>query len=183
MNSPVGQPRSPLVGQPRGPIVGSPTRGTTGYNRLRRSDRWLVHSPRVRTVLRTAAEPLVVDLGYGALPVTTVELASRLRTVRADVRVVGLEIHPERVRLARELAGDIVEFGLGASSAVSFTKSLGPDFTLYGRRELTNPLPGVRQLWELELAYRPRRFGRFGIVFGADQDHPIRISFEYGFRF
>jgi hypothetical protein len=73
------------------------TRGTTGYNRLRRSDRWLVHSPRVRAALLSAAEPVVVDLGYGALPVTTLELAGRLRSVRPDVRVTGLEIHPERV--------------------------------------------------------------------------------------
>ena len=78
--------------------VGQLTRGTTGYNRLRRSDRWLVHSPRVRAALLSAADPLVVDLGYGALPVTTLELASRLRVVRADVRVVGLEIDPDRVR-------------------------------------------------------------------------------------
>lgn len=76
---------------------------------MRRSDRWLVHSQRVRTALQTAADPLVVDLGYGALPVTTLELAARLRVVRADVRVVGLEIHPERVVPAR----DGVEFGLG----------------------------------------------------------------------
>jgi hypothetical protein len=89
--------------------VGQPTRGTTGYNRLRRSDRWLVHSPRVRAALHDADDPLVVDLGYGALPVTTVELAARLRSVRADVRVVGLEIHPARVVPSR----DGVEFGLG----------------------------------------------------------------------
>lgn len=98
--------------------VGQPTRGTTGYNRLRRSDRWLVHSARVRTALLTAADPLVVDLGYGALPVTTLELAARLRTVRPDLRVVGLEIHPERVRTAQAAAAgavgaDAVEFGLG----------------------------------------------------------------------
>ncbi|MBJ7385099.1 MAG: class I SAM-dependent methyltransferase [Mycolicibacterium sp.] len=97
-----------------GPI-GQLTRGTTGYNRLRRSDRWLVHSPRVRAALLSAADPLVVDLGYGALPVTTLELAARLRTVRHDVRVVGLEIHPERVETARTVAGpdSEVEFGLG----------------------------------------------------------------------
>jgi SAM-dependent methyltransferase len=58
----------------------------------------------VRDLLGSAAEPLVVDLGYGALPVTTVELAARLRTVRADVRVVGLEIDPERVAAARTAA-------------------------------------------------------------------------------
>lgn len=85
------------------------TRGTTGINRLRRSDRWLVHNDRVRSVLWAAQDPLVVDLGYGASPVTTLELAARLRTVRADVRVVGLEIDPARV-----VAGqDGVTFGRG----------------------------------------------------------------------
>lgn len=78
------------------------TRGTTGINRLRRSDRWLVHDPEVRQTLETAADPLVVDLGYGALPVTTFELATRLRAVRADIRVVGLEIDPERVVAGRD---------------------------------------------------------------------------------
>jgi hypothetical protein len=93
--------------------VGQLTRGTTGYNRLRRSDRWLVHDPRVRTALLTAADPLVIDLGYGALPVTTLELAARLRAVRPDVRVVGLEIHPERVHAARAVGSPNVEFALG----------------------------------------------------------------------
>ena len=63
-----------------GAPVGQLTRGTTGHNRLRRCDRWLVHAPRVRTALQSATDPLVIDLGYGALPVTTLELASRLRT-------------------------------------------------------------------------------------------------------
>jgi len=63
----------------------------------------------VRTALQAAADPLVVDLGYGALPVTTLELAARLRVVRADVRVVGLEIHPERIVPPQ----DGVEFALG----------------------------------------------------------------------
>ena len=85
-----------------GAPVGQLTRGTTGHNRLRRCDRWLVHSPRVRTALQSAADPLVIDLGYGALPVTTLELASRLRTVRTDVRVIGLEIDPERIGRRRK---------------------------------------------------------------------------------
>ncbi|PSR59504.1 MULTISPECIES: hypothetical protein [Nocardia] len=82
--------------------MGAITRGTTGINRLRRSDRWLSHDPLVVERLRSAADPLVVDLGYGASPVTTLELAARLRRVRADVRVVGLEIDPERVVPARD---------------------------------------------------------------------------------
>ncbi|ELB95021.1 hypothetical protein Rwratislav_00920, partial [Rhodococcus wratislaviensis IFP 2016] len=46
------------------------TRGTTGINRLRRSDRWLVHDALVRRTLHASVDPLVVDLGYGARPHT-----------------------------------------------------------------------------------------------------------------
>lgn len=84
--------------------VGSPTRGTTNPNRLRRVDRWLAGTPMVRELLARAADPLVADLGYGASPVTTVELARRLAAVRADVRVVGLELDPERVAAAEHAA-------------------------------------------------------------------------------
>ena len=75
--------------------VGAPTRGTTNPNRLRRVDNWL--AVRCAALLRSAADPLVVDLGFGASPVTTVELRARLARVRPDVRVVGLEISPDRV--------------------------------------------------------------------------------------
>ncbi|HZU94718.1 MAG TPA: class I SAM-dependent methyltransferase, partial [Microbacterium sp.] len=68
--------------------LGRPTRGTTGTNRLRRNDRWIAASE----ALRTASDPLVVDLGYGASGVTAFELAARLRRVRADAEVRGLEI-------------------------------------------------------------------------------------------
>lgn len=101
-----------------GAPIGQLTRGTTGYNRLRRSDRWLTHSPRVRATLLSALDPLVIDLGYGARPVTTLEMAARLRVVRQDLRVVGLEIDPDRVMSACA-AGDgrapaeNVEFALG----------------------------------------------------------------------
>lgn len=82
--------------------LGTVTRGTTGTNRLRRSDRRLVHEPQITGVLRRTTDPLVVDLGYGAQPWTTLELAARLRTVRPGVRVVGLEIDPARVVPARD---------------------------------------------------------------------------------
>ncbi|GIJ75767.1 hypothetical protein SAMN05443287_103606 [Micromonospora phaseoli] len=76
--------------------IGVATRGTTGPNRLRRVDNWMVES--CAEALRSAPDPLVVDLGYGATPVTAVELRARLAArVRADVRVVGLEIDPVRV--------------------------------------------------------------------------------------
>ena len=93
--------------------IGVPTRGTTAANRLRKADRWLTGSPRVRAALCSTEAPVVVDLGYGRVPVTTLELAARLRTVAPAVRVVGLEIDPERVAAARDAAEDGVEFALG----------------------------------------------------------------------
>ncbi|MEU9130295.1 class I SAM-dependent methyltransferase [Kitasatospora sp. NPDC048540] len=79
--------------------VGTVTRGTTNTNRLRRMDRWIAHT--LGPTLRTADRPPVaVDLGYGAAPWTAVELSARLRTVRPDTRVVGIEIEPERVAAA-----------------------------------------------------------------------------------
>ncbi|MEO8527617.1 MAG: class I SAM-dependent methyltransferase [Pseudolysinimonas sp.] len=85
------------------------TRGTTGVNRLRRIDRWIAVQP----VLRRAEDPTVVDLGYGASATTTLELRDRLARVRPDVRVVGIEIDPERVRIAAAATRDGVEFRLG----------------------------------------------------------------------
>lgn len=76
--------------------VGSITRGTTGTNRLRRVDRWIATHPS----LRRTTNPLVVDLGYGASGVTALELHDRLLAVRPDVRVIGFEIEPGRVRTA-----------------------------------------------------------------------------------
>jgi hypothetical protein len=91
-----------------------PTRGTTGANRLRRADRWMVGSAPVRAALRSAGEPVVVDLGYGRLPVTTLELAHRLRGVEPRVRVVGLEIDPDRVAAATAAVDHrAAEFRLG----------------------------------------------------------------------
>ncbi|WP_019202138.1 hypothetical protein [Tsukamurella sp. 1534] len=84
------------------------TRGTTGLNRLRRSDRWSVHDPAVRRAI-AAPSALAVDVGYGARPDTTLEWAARLRTVNPGLRVVGLEIDPARVVPGR----DGVEFARG----------------------------------------------------------------------
>ncbi|MFS0712331.1 class I SAM-dependent methyltransferase [Microbacterium sp. 2P01SA-2] len=77
--------------------IGQATRGTTNTNRLRRVDRWIARHP----VLRRAADPLVIDLGYGASGVTAFELEARLRPARREVEVLGLEIDPERVARAR----------------------------------------------------------------------------------
>ena len=88
---------------------GRVTRGTTGTNRLRRVDRWIATLP----VLRSTPDPLVVDLGYGASATTPLELHSRLAKVRPDVQVVGIEIDPDRVRLASLSARPGVSFVVG----------------------------------------------------------------------
>ena len=54
--------------------------------------------------LQRDPEALVVDLGFGAAAITTVELHARLRARYPGVRVVGLEIDDARVAAARTAA-------------------------------------------------------------------------------
>ncbi|WP_372408832.1 class I SAM-dependent methyltransferase [Streptomyces luteireticuli] len=124
--------------------VGSATRGTTHPNRLRRMDRWITDAH--GTALRRSADPVAVDLGYGASPWTAVELLARLRRVRTDAAVVGVEIDPERVAAAAAYARDGLTFARG-----------GFEVPLAGRRPLliraANVLrqydeDGVAAVWE-----------------------------------
>lgn len=96
----------------RGGPVGNVTRGTTNPNRMRRVDRWITgaHARRLRSFPRG---PLAVDLGYGAHPATAVELFDRLRTVRPDFRLSGVEIEPSRVAAAKPLEREGLDFRLG----------------------------------------------------------------------
>jgi hypothetical protein len=75
-------------------------------------DRWLA-GPQAWRLRRATDSPVVVDLGYGASPVTAVELHDRLRRVRPDVQVVGIEIDPARVEAAQALERDGLTFRLG----------------------------------------------------------------------
>jgi hypothetical protein len=81
----------PPAQKPRGEV----TRGTTAPNRLRRVDRWIAATQ--TGPLRADPSPLAVDLGYGASPITTFEIYTRLRAVAPHLEVVGIEIEPERV--------------------------------------------------------------------------------------
>ncbi|WP_045877362.1 hypothetical protein [Pseudofrankia sp. DC12] len=131
--------RAPRLAAGRARALGLPTRGTTAPNRLRRIDRWLVGTQAGR--LRAASDPLVVDLGYGSSPVTTVELYERLRTVRPDVRVLGLELDPDRVAAAASAA---------RSPALTFARG---GFELAGRRPtVVRALNVLRQYPEREVA-------------------------------
>lgn len=99
---PKSRTRRPRLAAGRARALGLPTRGTTNPNRLRRMDNWIIAT--LGPALRGAADPLVVDLGYGATPVTAVELSTRLLRVRPDVRVLGLELDPDRVAAAQPAA-------------------------------------------------------------------------------
>ena len=98
--------------------VGEITRGTTGTNRLRRVDRWIARHP----TLRRADHPLVVDLGFGASAVTTLEMCTRLARARPDVEVLGLEIDPVRVARARSQLAEVTagSTSFAADARVSF---------------------------------------------------------------
>ncbi len=100
---------TPFAARAAGRPVGAATRGTTHPNRLRRMDRWIAysHGPALR---RAAKPPEAVDLGYGAAPWTAVELLVRLHRERHDLRVVGLEIDPERVSAAAPYARPCLTF-------------------------------------------------------------------------
>ncbi|MCX7523382.1 class I SAM-dependent methyltransferase [Microbacterium sp. STN6] len=113
--------------------VGTVTRGTTNTNRLRRVDRWLAAQP----VLRRAADPLIVDLGYGASAVTTLELHRRLARVRPDVEIVGIEIEPSRVETARDQLEEV------RAAGTSFAADARIRFAVGG---FEVPLPGGRRV-------------------------------------
>jgi hypothetical protein len=114
--------------------LGRATRGTTAPNRLRRVDRWIA-------ARGLPAGALVVDLGFGAHPVTTVELYRRLCAVRPDVRVVGLEIDASRVEFAAATAAE--------PPALTFARG---GFELGGRRPvLVRAMNVLRQYEESEV--------------------------------
>jgi len=63
--------------------------------------------------LRRTATPVVVDLGFGASPITAVELLSRLSKVNSATHVVGIEIERERVERGLAVAGEKLHFTHG----------------------------------------------------------------------
>ena len=88
--------------------VGTITRGTTNPNRLRRVDRYIASLGVTRK-----SGAVVVDLGFGASPITAVELHERLSAKNETVRVVGVEIDRERVERAKSAAKPGLDFLLG----------------------------------------------------------------------
>jgi hypothetical protein len=88
--------------------VGLITRGTTNPNRLRRVDRYIANLPQLKL-----AQPIVVDLGFGATPTTSIEMLQRLTKTNQQVTVVGIEIDRERVERGLPFQTKNLLFGLG----------------------------------------------------------------------
>lgn len=105
--------------------VGTVTRGTTNPNRLRRVDRFIAALP----VLRRSHKPVVVDLGFGASPITAVELLSRLTKANPNTHVVGIEIERERVDRGLAVATDNLHFMHGGFE-VPLPAELGQQATI-----------------------------------------------------
>ena len=122
--------------------MGTVTRGTTNPNRLRRVDRYLCALP----VLRKVTNPIVVDLGYGASPITAVELLARCQDVNPRTRLVGVEIEKERVERGLAVATKDLRFTLGG-----FETPLPSDFGTEARADLIRAFNVLRQYNEIEV--------------------------------
>lgn len=120
---------------------GQPTRGKTARNRLRRVDTFVVrYAPSlIRRDDGPFAAAWAVDLGYGAEPFTTLEMAARLRTLNPALPVLGVEIDPARVAAALPYADTLTDFRLGG-----FNLPLRPGALGGGQENATKPTETVR---------------------------------------
>lgn len=91
-------------------------------------------------MLLTTDQPLAVDVGYGASWTTTCEWASRLRTIRPDLRMTGLEIDPLRVLPDR----DGVHFALGGFELAGLRPHLVRAFNVLRQYDVAD----VHTAWE-----------------------------------
>src|SRR4051812_48518160 len=102
--------------------IGKPTRGKTALNRLRQID---VYVALVWADLLRSRTPLAVDIGFGAYPWTTLEMRERWLRFNPRLRVLGIEIDPERVEAALPYADPpAIDFKLGG---FNLTDILGQD--------------------------------------------------------
>jgi hypothetical protein len=80
-----------------------------------------------------------------------------------------------------------IEYNAYERVAITAAKSLTKNLVLSARKQLSNPLPGQRQSFDVRLSYRlPLRgkvFRNLNLSVGMDQDRPWKIGLEYGFRF
>ncbi|MGY1602858.1 class I SAM-dependent methyltransferase [Geodermatophilus sp. SYSU D00815] len=173
--------KAPRLAAGRARALGLPTRGTTNANRLRRVDRWLLATQVPR--LRDAARPLVVDLGYGASAVTTLELVDRLAPEVTGLEVVGLEIDPERVAaVAADRDPPRVDFRLGGFELAGLQPVLVRAFNVLRQYDLES----AHRAWEtMRGALAPGglvvegtcdEWGRRAAWVALDDDGPLTLT-------
>lgn len=122
--------------------IGRVTRGTTNPNRLRRVERYIASLP----VLRGSDAPIVVDLGFGASPITAIELLARLEKVNAGVRVLGVEIERERVERGLAVAHERLQFTHGG-----FEVPMPPEFGPGAKASVIRAFNVLRQYDEADV--------------------------------
>jgi hypothetical protein len=133
---------------------GQLTRGKTARNRLRQVDNFmLLYDPGLLTRRAGAfAAALFVDVGYGAEPFTALESAERFRRLNPDLKVLGVEIDPERVARAQPYADERTFFRLGG-----FNLPLQPDENVRAIRAFNV----LRQYEEAEVLPAWERLARY----------------------
>ena len=90
------------------------TRGKTAPNRLRQVDAFVcAWRPGLFTPRGRMSGRLVVDLGYGRVPRTTIELADRLWGIDPTIPILGVERDSERVLAAYAAEQDRLQFREG----------------------------------------------------------------------
>ncbi|MFN0094078.1 MAG: hypothetical protein ACKVVT_04790 [Dehalococcoidia bacterium] len=106
---------------------GRATRGKTAPNRLRRVDSFVLRYDRQLIARDDGAlrGAIAVDLGYGADPSTTLELAARFRRHNPGLQVAGVEIDRARVEAALPFADERTHFRLGGFNVPLSTDSEG----------------------------------------------------------
>jgi hypothetical protein len=98
-------------------------------------------------------------------------------------------LDPLTTRLAEGLGLDYLAVSYDPYSrfTLNFARPLGNNLVLEGRRQLSEPLPGLEPEYELKLTYRlpvrSRTFRRIAVSFGTDQLRPWKLEVSYSFRF
>ncbi len=123
--------------------VGTVTRGTTNPNRLRRVDRFIAALPLLRSIKR----PILVDLGFGASPITAVELLQRVSKTNPECQVIGIEIDRERAERGLAVADSKLHFALGG-----FEVPMPAGFDKAAKVDLIRAFNVLRQYSEAEVA-------------------------------
>lgn len=80
------------------------TRGKTSRGRLHLLDEWLCRCHLDRLTALSEEAGMLLDVGVGEFPWTTIDLWRRLQSVAPNVQIAGTELDPRRVRHARRLA-------------------------------------------------------------------------------